>query len=38
MKYAVPTSGNSVATRFGHCEQFALVDVDGMPAGSLSLR
>ena len=28
MKYAVPMSGNSVATHFGHCEQFALVDVD----------
>jgi len=38
MKYAVPTSGNSVATHFGHCEQFALFDIDEMPAGSLSLR
>ena len=28
MKYAVPMSGDSVAMHFGHCEQFALVDVD----------
>jgi len=28
MKYAVPVSGNMVATHFGHCEQFALIDVD----------
>jgi len=28
MKYAVPMSGDSVATHFGHCEQFALLDVD----------
>jgi len=28
MKYAVPISGDSVATHFGHCEQFALFDVD----------
>ena len=28
MKYAVPVNGNMVATHFGHCEQFALIDVD----------
>jgi len=28
MKYAVPMSGGAVATHFGHCEQFALIDVD----------
>ena len=28
MKYAVPVSGGVLATHFGHCEQFALVDVD----------
>jgi len=28
MKCAVPMSGGLVATHFGHCEQFALIDVD----------
>jgi len=28
MKYAVPVSGSMVAMHFGHCEQFALIDVD----------
>ena len=28
MKYAVPVSGSMVATHFGHCEQFTLIDVD----------
>ena len=28
MRYAVPMSGGQVATHFGHCEQFALFDVD----------
>ena len=28
MRYAVPISGGKVATHFGHCEQFALIDVD----------
>ncbi len=28
MRYAVPVSGGVVATHFGHCEHFALVDVD----------
>jgi len=28
MKYAVPMSGGLVATHFGHCEQFAFIDVD----------
>jgi predicted Fe-Mo cluster-binding NifX family protein len=28
MKYAVPLSGGALAQHFGHCEQFALIDVD----------
>ncbi len=28
MRYAVPVSGGVVATHFGHCEHFVLVDVD----------
>ena len=28
MKYAVPVSGGVVCPHFGHCEQFALIDVD----------
>ena len=28
MRYAVPVSGGKLATHFGHCEQFALIDVD----------
>jgi len=28
MKYAVPVSGGAVSPHFGHCEQFALFDVD----------
>ena len=28
MKYAVPVSDSMVAMHFGHCEQFALIDVD----------
>ena len=28
MKYAIPVSGGVVAMHFGHCEQFALFDVD----------
>ena len=28
MRYAVPISGGKIATHFGHCEQFALIDVD----------
>jgi ATP-binding protein involved in chromosome partitioning len=28
MKYAVPVSGGQVCPHFGHCEQFALIDVD----------
>jgi len=27
-RYAIPMSGGKVATHFGHCEQFALLDVD----------
>jgi ATP-binding protein involved in chromosome partitioning len=28
VKYAIPISGGKVSAHFGHCEQFALVDVD----------
>ncbi|MBN1692058.1 MAG: NifB/NifX family molybdenum-iron cluster-binding protein [Dehalococcoidales bacterium] len=28
MRYAVPVSGGIVSQHFGHCEQFALIDVD----------
>ena len=28
MRYAIPMSGGVMATHFGHCEQFALIDVD----------
>lgn len=28
MKYAVPVSGGVVSAHFGHCDQFALIDVD----------
>lgn len=28
MKYAVPVSGGVLAPHFGHCEKFALIDVD----------
>ena len=28
MRYAIPVSAGTVATHFGHCEQFALIDVD----------
>ena len=28
MRYAIPVSGGMVSSHFGHCEQFALIDVD----------
>ena len=28
MRYAIPVSGGTVAAHFGHCEQFAIIDVD----------
>lgn len=28
MKYAVPVTGGTMSPHFGHCEQFALFDVD----------
>ena len=28
MRYAVPVSGGIISPHFGHCEHFALVDVD----------
>ena len=29
MKYAVPVTGGTLSPHFGHCDQFALFDVDG---------
>ena len=31
MRYAVPVSGGMVLPHFGHCENFALIDVDEDP-------
>ena len=28
MRYAVPVSGGGLSAHFGHCEHFALIDVD----------
>ena len=28
MRYAVPGTGGILSPHFGHCEQFALIDVD----------
>ncbi len=28
MRYAIPVSGGMLCPHFGHCEQFALIDVD----------
>ena len=28
MRYAVPVTGGIVSSHFGHCEQFALFDID----------
>ena len=28
MRYAIPVSGDMVSAHFGHCEHFALIDVD----------
>ena len=28
MRYAIPVSGDMVSEHFGHCEYFALIDVD----------
>ena len=28
MRYAIPVSSGVVATHFGHCEHFALIDID----------
>ena len=30
MKYAIPVTGGVVSPHFGHCEHFALIDVDEM--------
>jgi predicted Fe-Mo cluster-binding NifX family protein len=29
MRYAVPVSGGILSPHFGHCEHFAIIDVDG---------
>lgn len=37
MKIAIPMAGGQLCMHFGHCEQFALVDVDetaGKPANT----
>ena len=37
MKIAIPMAGGQLCMHFGHCEQFALVDVDetaGTPSGT----
>ncbi len=31
MKIAVPTSGGRLAAHFGHCEEFALFEIEGDP-------
>jgi len=28
MRYAIPVTGGRISEHFGHCEQFALIDVD----------
>ena len=28
MKYAVPVTSGEVSSHFGHCEQFAIIDID----------
>ena len=28
MRYAIPVSGGTMSSHFGHCEQFALIDVE----------
>lgn len=28
MRYAIPVSGGILSAHFGHCEQFAIIDVD----------
>ena len=28
MRYAIPVSGGVLSPHFGHCEQFAFIDVD----------
>ena len=28
MRYALPVSGGALCAHFGHCEQFAMIDVD----------
>ena len=35
MRFAVPVSGGVLSPHFGHCEQFALIDVDDSKKGIL---
>lgn len=28
MKYAIPVSGGTISSHFGHCEQFAIFDIE----------
>ncbi|MBN1190921.1 MAG: NifB/NifX family molybdenum-iron cluster-binding protein [Dehalococcoidales bacterium] len=35
-KYAVPVSGGELCPHFGHCEQFAIIDVDETSKGIIS--
>ena len=36
MRYAVPLVGGKLSAHFGHCEQFALIDVDALKKTILS--
>ena len=35
MRYAVPVSSGGLSAHFGHCEQFALIDIDEESRGIL---
>jgi len=35
MRIAIPFAGERLATHFGHCEYFALIDADGATNGDL---
>ncbi len=38
MRIAIPLAGGRLAAHFGHCEEFALVDVDGGTPPGLTVR
>ncbi len=38
MRFAVPLSGGMISPHFGHCEQFALIDVDATKNASSRSR